>query len=89
MLQIAFSIIGMCYVWGISSRGRAPVLHAKGTGIDSLFLYFVPSSFCLFSEKSSPSKMMTMHRLCKHQQNRVLSHVQFGRTFYLDIYFCK
>ena len=89
MLQIAFSIIGCAMFGELAHVVERPFCMRKVPGSIASFLFFVPSSFCLFSEKSSPSKMMTMHRLCKHQQNRVLSHVQFGRTFYLDIYFCK
>ena len=37
--------------WGISSNGRAPALHAGGTGIDARILHilfsFFPSFFCL------------------------------------------
>jgi hypothetical protein len=34
--------------WGCSSHGRAPALHAGGTGIDTLLLhtFFRPARFC-------------------------------------------
>ena len=39
-------IVPNCSMWGISSDGRAPALHAGGTGIDTQILHF---SFSFFS----------------------------------------
>ena len=43
-LNMPFSLIGVTETWltdwGISSSGRAPALHAGGTGIDTRILHF-------------------------------------------------
>ena len=35
-----FGLVARDYTWGCSSHGRAPALHAGGTGIDTLLLHF-------------------------------------------------
>ena len=59
----------MCYVWGISSSGRAPVLHAKGTEIDTLFLHFV------YSQKKADV-------LCAHQETTQNIYRGFHRRYW-------
>ena len=53
--------------WGISSNGRAPALHAGGTGIDTRILQLVRLIFCLFFGKILPYKVLTKHLFCKLQ----------------------
>ena len=49
-LNMPFSVIGVTETWltdwEISSSGRAPALHAGGTGIDTRILHLFP--YCLF-----------------------------------------
>ena len=53
-LNMPFSVIGMTETWltdwGISSSGRAPALHAGGTGIDTRILHFFPILFILLKK---------------------------------------
>ena len=51
----------------ISSNGRAPALHAGGTGIDTRILQLVRLIFCLFFGKILPCKVLTKHLFCKPQ----------------------
>ena len=40
VLESNLFIVPNCSIWGISSDGRAPALHAGGTGIDTQILHF-------------------------------------------------
>ena len=70
-LNMPFSLIGVTETWlndwGISSSGRAPALHAGGTGIDTRILQLVRLIFCLFFGKILPCKVLTKHLFCKPQ----------------------
>ena len=92
-----------CNVWGISSNGRAPALHAGGTGIDTqvlqkkfFFLYFVHCrDFCCavnfyassFSWSSRNWLLLTTSKWWIHFIEAIQVHYMTERTGSIIIWY--